>query len=95
MAPLIRAEAAPSAGCESDAELEACVRGNATTACHNVGTCAMGSDPSSVVDPALPVRGIDKLWIADASVTPTNISGNTNAASMMIGYKLGRELGQP
>jgi choline dehydrogenase len=48
-----------------------------------------------VVDPALPVRGIDKLWIADASVTPTNISGNTNAASMMIGYKLGRELGQP
>jgi choline dehydrogenase len=46
-----------------------------------------------VVTPELKVRGVENLWIADASVMPDLISGNTNAACMMIGMKLGRQLG--
>ena len=65
---------------------------NATIACHQVGTCAMGASPNRVTDPCLRVRGVSGLWIADASIMPYNVSGNTNAASMMIGYKLGKEL---
>jgi len=44
------------------------------------------------VDPHLRVRGIDSLWVADASIMPALVSGNTNAACMMIGKKLGRQL---
>jgi choline dehydrogenase-like flavoprotein len=54
----------------------------------------MGVDADAVVTPDLRVRGIENLWIADASVMPTLISGNINAACMMIGTKLGRQLAQ-
>jgi choline dehydrogenase-like flavoprotein len=47
----------------------------------------MGIDPMAVVDPALRVRGIAGLRVADASVMPTVVSGNTNAAAIMIGEK--------
>lgn len=93
MRPLVRQEVASSAHHVSDAELEQYVRANATIACHHVGTCGMGADPDQVTDPSLRVRGVDHLWIADASVMPFNVSGNTNASSMMIGFKLGKELG--
>ena len=46
----------------------------------------------AVVTPDLKVRGLENLWIADASVMPDLISGNINAACMMIGEKLGRQL---
>jgi choline dehydrogenase len=47
----------------------------------------MGSDPGSVVDPELRVRGVDGLRVADASIMPTMVSTNTNAPSMLIGEK--------
>ena len=54
---------------------------------HAAGTCRMGSGPASVVDPRLRVHGIDGLRVADASVMPTLVCGNTNGASVMIGEK--------
>jgi choline dehydrogenase-like flavoprotein len=58
-----------------------------TTAYHPVGTCRMGTDERAVVDPELRVRGIDRLRVADASVMPNVIGGNTNAPCMMIGER--------
>jgi len=54
---------------------------------HPVGTCRMGHDPFSVVDPQLRVRGVDGLRVADASVMPTIIRGHTHAPSVLIGEK--------
>lgn len=67
-----------------DAGLEAFVRAKAETVYHPVGTCRMGSDAASVVDPQLRVRGVDGLRVVDASVMPRLPTGNTNAPTMMI-----------
>jgi len=54
---------------------------------HQNGTCRMGSDPSSVVDPQLRVRGVEGLRVADASIMPRIIRGHTHAPAVLIGEK--------
>ena len=68
----------------SDAELVEFVRAKAETVYHPIGTCRMGSDAGSVVDPDLRVRGVEGLRVIDASVMPNLIGGNTNAPTIMI-----------
>ncbi|WP_438290326.1 GMC family oxidoreductase [Streptomyces sp. HUAS TT7] len=68
-------------------ELRGYVAAHATTLWHPVGTCRMGTGPDAVTDAELRVHGIDGLRVADASVMPTIVAGNTNAPSVMIGEK--------
>ena len=74
---------------EDDAALEKRIREVSDTIYHPVGTCRMGADEAAVVDPTLAVRGIAGLWVADASIMPRLVSGNTNAPSIMIGERAG------
>ncbi|GAA4046105.1 GMC family oxidoreductase [Parerythrobacter jejuensis] len=70
-----------------DAQLDELIRDRADTVYHPVGTCRMGADDGAVVDTRLKARGVEGLWIADASVMPKIVSGNTNAPSIMIGER--------
>jgi choline dehydrogenase len=83
----IAEEQHPGPDVESDDALLAHARQHSNTTFHPVGTCRMGSDRHSVVDPRLRVRGIQGLYVADASIMPTLISGNTHVPSVMIGEK--------
>ncbi len=79
----------PGSGVQSDAELMAAAKERGTTTFHPSGTCRMGpaSDKQAVVDDQLRVRGVDGLRVVDASVMPTMLSANLNAATLMIGAK--------
>jgi choline dehydrogenase len=87
MSAWIAAEHIPGPDADGDEALLAHARRTGTTIFHPSGTCRMGSDPASVVDTELRVRGIDGLRVADASIMPTVVSGNTNAACIIIGEK--------
>jgi choline dehydrogenase len=80
-------EVLPGEAVTSRAGLEAHIRDHAMTIYHPVGTCKMGHDDLAVVDDELRVRGLEGLWVADASVMPVIPRGNTNAATIMIGEK--------
>jgi choline dehydrogenase len=84
---LVREETVPGEIVSDDDALDAFVRANVRTAMHPVGTCAMGVDNGAVVDAELRVRGVEGLRIADASIMPNIISGNTNAPVIMIAEK--------
>ncbi|MBU9731531.1 GMC family oxidoreductase [Klebsiella variicola] len=84
MAPYLKQEHFPGSAVQSQAELEDFVRKQARTGYHPVGTCRMGDDAHSVVDTELRVRGVTGLRIADNSIMPRLISGNTNATAIMI-----------
>jgi choline dehydrogenase len=83
----IAEERAPDPRCTSDDELLAFARATGTTVFHPTSTCRMGSDSTAVVDERLCVHGIERLRVVDGSIMPTVVSGNTNAAIVMIGEK--------
>jgi choline dehydrogenase len=78
----------PAADVRSDEAIRAYIRASASTVYHPAGTCKLGSDPLAVVDSQLRVHSLEGLRVADASVMPTIVNGNTNAPAIMIGEKL-------
>jgi|JI10StandDraft_1071094.scaffolds.fasta_scaffold13531_10 choline dehydrogenase len=90
--PVNGGEVAPGPGTRSDDELRAYIRRGAETIYHPVGSCKMGRDDMAVVDNHLRVHGLSGLRVADASIMPTLIGGNTNAPSMVIGEMCARAM---
>jgi choline dehydrogenase len=88
MQQYIESEFQPGSAVATDEQLLDYARRRGGTVYHPTSTCRMGSDPMAVVDAELKVHGIDGLRVADASIMPTVVSGNTNAAAIMIGEKL-------
>jgi len=87
LAPYVAEEVAPGVKFATDAELADVVRASGVSNHHPVGTCRMGKGVDAVVDPRLRVHGVGGLRVADASIMPAIIAGNTNAPSIMIGEK--------
>ena len=81
------AEISPGAAATDTLSLDNWIRDNVATAFHPAGTCRMGGDEASVVDPLLRVRGVDGLRVADTSVMPQVVSSNTNAPTIMLGER--------
>jgi choline dehydrogenase len=83
----VSAESFPGEGVQSDEALIEAIRGACGVTQHPVGTCAMGVGGEAVVDPSLRVHGLARLRVADASIMPNIVGGNTNATVLMIGEK--------
>jgi len=88
MQPFVESEYLPGAGTVTDGEILAYVKQYGGTIFHPTSTCRMGPDLLAVVDCQLRVHGLEGLRVADASIMPTVVSGNTNAASIMIGERV-------
>lgn len=87
MRPYVAQELSPGAAVQSDSEWLDFARYNGQTIYHPIGTCRMGSDENAVTDPRLRLRGMENLRVVDASVMPRMVSGNTQAAVMMVAEK--------
>ncbi|MFI9835409.1 GMC family oxidoreductase [Nonomuraea sp. NPDC051941] len=94
MKPWAGGPMAPYWAPESDEELARWVRERGETLYHPVGTCRMGTDDASVVDPSLRVRGVEGLRVVDVSVMPTLNRGHTHAPAIMIGEKAADLIGK-
>lgn len=86
-------EVFPGAAVQSDAEIREHIRNHCATAYHPVGTLRMGEGDAPVT-PDLRLRGIERLWVADASIMPAVTSANTNAPAIMIGHRAGQIIGR-
>ena len=86
-------EIEPGPTVQSDAELDAYIRRSVVTVYHPACTCRMGADEASVVDPELRVRGVEALRVVDASAMPDLVTGNINAAVIMIAEKAAASIG--
>ena len=87
MAQCVERELSPGLDTTSDDDLLDYCRSSGLSLLHPVGTCRMGTGDDAVVDPRLKVRGVDRLRVIDASIMPRIVTGNTNAAAIMIGEK--------
>jgi choline dehydrogenase len=87
LAPYIIEELYPGPAVATDEQIVSFGESAGTTAYHVAGTCRMGSDSAAVVDSSLRVRGIEGLRVADTSIMPELVSGNTNAIAMAIGWR--------
>ncbi|MDB6062905.1 MAG: putative oxidoreductase [Verrucomicrobiaceae bacterium] len=85
--PFIVKEITPGPQIETDEEIVQLFRDIGQTAYHVAGTCRMGSDAESVLDPQLRVRGVEGVRVVDTSIMPTLMSGNTNAPAMAIAMR--------
>lgn len=87
LADAVGEEVQPGPAVQSDAEIVDFIRNTGATTYHAAGTCKMGRDPTAVVDERLRVHGLRGLRVADASIMPTLVSGNTGIPCIMIGEK--------
>ncbi len=87
MRPYADGELTPGEGVTSDTDLIAYIRATGVSNQHPTSSCSMGHGPNTVVDPRLRVHGIAGLRVADASIMPVVVGGNTNAPTIMIGEK--------
>jgi choline dehydrogenase len=87
MKEFVNDEIQPGYEISTDDDILEFIKNKAETVYHPSGTCKMGFDQNAVVDKNLKVHGIKGLRVADASIMPTLVSGNTNAVCMMIGER--------
>ncbi len=87
LGPMLGDEMLPGAQVQSDDDLLAAFRRLSTCGLHAIGSCRMGSDNRAVVDPSLRVNGVQGVRVADCSIMPGPVTGNTNAPAMAVGWR--------